>query len=117
MRQLWSAALGVLLATGCPKTAPSGPAGAPLDFDERQACTADADCAPVETGCCDWCNGGTPMGVHRDHAADVRQEYAKTCAGTACTAMACEPLVAICRDQRCGVVVNGVERVVPLPRK
>jgi hypothetical protein len=104
-------------ACGQPKGPSSGPpVGA--GFDERQACTADADCAVVEIECCDHCNGGTALGVARDTAADIRAEYAgpAECKATACTLMACSAPVAICRQQRCGISIDGNEQMTPLPR-
>ncbi len=102
---------------GCPKTPPTGPPVSST-FDERQACGGDADCAVVQLECCDACNGGTAVGVHQDHAADVRKEYvpAGTCEGTACTLMACPEPQPICRAGRCGVRVGGTETLPDLPR-
>lgn len=124
-RTLWiGLAIGALAATlvvlpGCPK-----PAGGPnpphpgAGFDERQECVADADCVAVEIECCDHCNGGTVVGVHRDSADEIKQQYAPaaTCQNTACTEMACAQAVPICRDQRCGVSIAGAEQLTPLPR-
>jgi hypothetical protein len=122
MRWVWRAAsIGLLTlgVHGCPKAAPPGaPPGATGDFDERQVCTADADCAVVEIGCCDRCNGGTAAGVHRDHAEEVRLEYTggTRCAAARCAKSPCADVArAICRSQRCGVEVGGVEQVMPLP--
>jgi hypothetical protein len=86
-------------------------------FDERQACGGDADCAVVELECCDHCNGGTVVGVHKDHAADVRKEHvtAGECEGTACTLMACPDAQPICREGRCGVSLAGKESLPDLP--
>ena len=109
----------LILGSSCQKgrTASGPTVGA--GFDERQACSTDADCAVVEIECCDHCNGGSVVSVDRDTAADVRAEYAgpDRCKGTACTRMACvqEP-VAICRQQRCGLLMDGREIMTPLPR-
>lgn len=100
---------------GCKKKA-EGPVVSPT-FDERQACTVDDDCAIVQIECCDACNGGTAVGVHKDVAADVRKEYvpAGSCEGTACTLMACPEPEPICREGRCGVKIDGNETLPELP--
>lgn len=88
------------------------------DFDERQACSADGDCAAVEIECCDHCNGGFVVGVHRDHADEVRRTYAppEECAGVACTEMAClEQPVAYCARGVCGLRVGSSETTPALP--
>ena len=97
------------------RTGPTVGAG----FDERQSCSADADCAVVEIECCDHCNGGLVVGIHRDSADAVRAEYAGPgeCKDTACTDRGCvhDP-VPICRQERCGTSVDGTETMTPLPR-
>jgi hypothetical protein len=118
-RILFILAVGLAL-TGCAKDrgGPAGPAPAPGGFDERQACTADADCAVVEIGCCDHCNGGTVVGVHRDFAAAVREQYAgeAKCRDTACTKMACvEQPAAFCRQGVCALRTGDREEATPLP--
>jgi hypothetical protein len=112
-------ALAVAIAAslaGCKKQAPEGPVLSPT-FDERQSCGGDDDCAVVEIECCDACNGGTAVGVHKDHAADVRKEYvaADRCEGTACTLMACPTPVAVCEAGRCGVKIGGNVSFPELP--
>lgn len=121
MSRLGLAALALALLA-CQKPAPTNPGSGPppgAGFDERQACSTDADCVAVEIACCDHCNGGAAIGVHRDAAAEVRAEYASAsaCADTACTLMACAPAEPICRAQRCGVRIGDQERVEPLPRR
>lgn len=119
-RALLLAALVLTIALGgCPKSSapPPGNTGG-RDFDERQACTVDADCVPVEVECCDHCNGGTVVGVHRDHADEVRTAYQSParCTDIACTEMACiEPPTGICRQSICGVKLGTREDVAPLP--
>lgn len=67
-----------------------------------QACTADADCAVVEIGCCDHCNGGKVISVAKAHAAAATAKYKETnCSGT-CTERGCLPAVAVCVSRRCG---------------
>ena len=110
--------LALALVAGCPKGSekpgvPSGP------MDERQACTVDKDCVAVELDCCDHCNGGRVLGVHRDFATDVRKEQAPAseCGMAKCTKMACiEQPVGICRQQRCGVAIGDKEDLSALPR-
>jgi hypothetical protein len=115
------ALLLALLLGGCPKSTPDHPpgnTGGGREFDERQACTVDKDCVPVEVECCDHCNGGTVVGVHRDYADEVRTAYQSPtrCTDIACTEMACiEPPTAVCRQSICGVKVGAREDVVPLP--
>jgi hypothetical protein len=87
-------------------------------YDERQACTADGDCVPVEIECCDHCNGGTVIGVHRDHAGEVRRTYAgpDECGEIMCTQMACvEDPAGICRQGVCGIKIGTREDVPALP--
>lgn len=110
-------ALVVLMACNKPAstTPPSSGGG---QFDERQACSVDADCVPVEIECCDHCNGGTVVGIHRDHAAEVRRTYAghDECAEVACTLMACvEQPTGVCRQGVCGVKVGDREDLPALP--
>jgi hypothetical protein len=109
-------ALALILAVGCKKKE-EGPVVSPT-FDERQACTVDDDCAVVQIECCDACNGGTAVGVHKDYAKDVRKEYvpAGACDGKVCTLMACPEPQAICRSGRCGVKIGGNESLPELPR-
>lgn len=121
MRALVLAAVAVALAlvAGCPKQSTTDGPAPSATFDERQACGADEDCAVVELECCDHCNGGTAVGVHKDVAADVRKEYvpADVCEGKACTLMACPAAEPICRAGRCGVKVGGNESLPELPRR
>lgn len=109
-------AVALIAGAGCKKAPPPGP-GVSKTFDERQACTADADCAAVEVECCDHCNGGSAVGVHRDYAADVRKEYAGTCEDVACTLMACPQAEPICRQGRCGIAIGGTESLPDLPAR
>jgi hypothetical protein len=116
MRQALLLALVAIAASGCPKSGPGKPPPGARDFDERQVCAADRDCAPLVLGCCDHCNGGDAYGVHVDALAEVEDEYTKAdydC--DACPKVACAPLAGICRNQRCGVRAGDVEQVTPLP--
>jgi hypothetical protein len=117
MRHALLLALFTVLASGCPKSAPQSPPGASGDFDERQTCGADIDCAPMVLGCCDHCHDGDAYGVHVDHVDEVEAEYTQEdyeC--ESCPKTKCAPLEGICRNQRCGVRAGDVERVTPLPR-
>jgi hypothetical protein len=107
-------ALAAVTLIGCKKPAPAEPPVSKT-FDERQACGADADCAAVEMGCCDHCNGGMAVGVHRDFAADVHQTVLGDCDDTACTEIACLAAKPICRQGRCGVSIDGHESLPDLP--
>lgn len=105
---------------GCPKKKePAGPpGGGGGSFDERQSCTVDTDCAVVEIECCDHCNGGTVVAVHRDYLAEVESQYAspEECADVACTKMACvDQPVAICKQSICGVRIGKSEDTPALP--
>lgn len=100
-------ALAVVTLFGCKKPAPDAPPPTPA-FDERQGCSADADCAAVEIGCCDHCNDGTVVGVHRDYAADVHTEYTSACGNVGCTKRRCS-------KGHCGVSVDGHEALPDLP--
>ncbi len=95
-----------------------GAGGGGGSFDERQACSADAECVAVEVECCDHCNGGLVVGIHRDHEAEVRAAYTPDdeCAGVGCTKRGCldEP-VAVCRQGVCGLRVGDREDTPALP--
>jgi hypothetical protein len=119
----WTVALVTILVLGCGNKGGGGastptPENPGAGFDERQACTVDTDCVAVEIACCDHCNGGTAVGVHKDAAAEVAAEYAgpAKCGETMCTQMACAVAEPICRQDRCGVRVGTEEQMTPLPR-
>ena len=109
----------VLLAACAKKSAPdpqTPPGSSP--YDERQACSIDADCIVVEIECCDHCNGGTVVGIQRDYVNDIRASYVpdSKCKDAACTKMACvEEPVAICRQGICGLRTGEREDVPALP--
>jgi len=112
--------LAVMMLAACRKDAPppGGPQPPGSGFDERQGCSVDADCVAVEIACCDHCNGGTVVGIHRDHAAEVRKTYApdSKCHDVACTEMACvEQPAPICRQGICGLRIGDKEDVPALP--
>jgi hypothetical protein len=107
--------------SSCQKPASSStppPGGGGGSFDERQACSTDKDCVAVEVECCDHCNGGLVVGIHRDYAAEVRNAYtpADECGEAACTKRGCvdEP-VALCRQGVCGLRLGDREDTPALP--
>jgi hypothetical protein len=73
----------------------------------------------VELECCDHCNGGTAVGVHRDFEAEVKKDYVGEveCGGVACTRRGCETPTPVCRDGQCGLSVGGNLQMTPLPRR
>ncbi|MBK9037502.1 MAG: hypothetical protein IPL61_40700 [Myxococcales bacterium] len=110
-------ALLAVATFACKASSPSTPPRA-TTIDERQACSADADCAVVELTCCDACNGGTVAGVHRDFAADVHREYTSACAGATCTERGCVDQPAPACDRGMCVVRTGDQVVAePLPAR
>ncbi len=75
---------------------------------EWLSCVADADCVPVETECCDHCNGGGLVAVNRDHQDEADAALpADECLAVACTEMGCAPGEAECRDGACAIVGEG----------
>jgi hypothetical protein len=110
--------VAVLWVAACQPPPP--PAGAPPppgsgSFDERQACTVDADCAVVQLACCDHCNGGTAVGIHRDHAGEVGRSYRGDCEGVACTLRACPQPTPVCSRGICGLRVGREVSTPALP--
>jgi hypothetical protein len=103
----------IVALAGCPKSKPAEPPGGDDGddssevVDEKYACSSDADCVPVETECCDHCNGGSLVAANKDHADAVRAESAPpgSCDGVGCTKMACvdDPMVT-CSDGTCAIV-------------
>ena len=68
------------------------------------ACSASADCVPVELACCDHCNGGKLGAFHKDHASEAKAALGPApgaCDATACTEMGCGPAVAWCESGVC----------------
>lgn len=112
------ALLFLLVTAACgSKSPPADPGtGGGGSFDERQSCSADTDCVAIELECCDQCNGGQAVGVHRDHLAEVKSAYVPSCADVACTEMYCEPPTAFCSNSICGLRFGDREQVDPLPR-
>ncbi len=84
-----------------------GPSGYPpaLPLDSRYtSCAAAEDCVPVELGCCDACNGGLAVAVHRDMAAEAMSRFGEQCAGvTACTEIGCPAWETRCDGGSCAM--------------
>jgi hypothetical protein len=107
----------VFLAACGPSSPPANPGNTGGgSFDERQACSADSDCVAVEVECCDQCNGGHAVGVHKDYLAEIRATYPGECTDVACTEMACEAPKPFCSNSVCGLRFGDREQVDPLPR-
>lgn len=77
----------------------AGPAGDPPEWS---ACTANDDCTAIELGCCDHCNGGKLMSVHKQYADAASAKHKQSpCINVACTEMACAAPVTFCDDATC----------------
>lgn len=64
-------------------------------------CTADADCAAVEVGCCDHCNGGRVVSVVTKQAKAARTRYRPRRCPEACTELGCAAAEAVCVEGKC----------------
>ena len=70
--------------------------------DPMFACMQDDDCAVLEMGCCDHCNGGWKVSVNTRHADDANRRWAEVGCDTACTALECpETLAPVCDGGVC----------------
>jgi hypothetical protein len=84
-------------------------AGAPQGGGEQSAagpdvaCQTDADCAVVQTACCDHCNGGKAEAYNKAHADKHR---AQGCNVVACTMRACGEAVAVCANNACRLEIK-----------
>ena len=113
-------AIVAVLVAGCgsqPKESTGKPGSTERPVPAQwTACQADADCKLVEMGCCDHCNGGWVISVHRDHASAASaahhekcaatiepegDEYGTSISGTSCTELGCVSR-AKCDDGTCG---------------
>jgi hypothetical protein len=66
------------------------------------SCRVASDCALVELGCCDHCNGGRAVSVNREYADEVRETMSDACGeGHACTLMGCPAIEPVCREGMC----------------
>ena len=111
-------ALLLVLAACGPSTPPADPGNTGGgSFDERQACTADTDCVAIELECCDQCNGGKAVAVHKDYLAEIKAAYNPPgeCQDVACTEMFCEPPKAFCSNSVCGLRFGDRTQVDALP--
>lgn len=70
---------------------------------EQRTCQADADCAAVELGCCNHCNGGRVVGVNRASAAAIEASRQAPCDDFACTRKMCRPAKVRCDQGSCRV--------------
>lgn len=103
-------ALAACKKDAAPTAPPDNGGGDPVA--DPYACTADEDCVAVELQCCDACNGGEAVGVHRDHAEAVRAESPAAtggCDDVACTLMACAPWEASCEAGKCTLARGAFE--------
>jgi hypothetical protein len=111
MKLLSALTLAFVLLAGCqkadaPSTIPDNTGGGDPVVTDPYACAADDECVAVELECCDACNGGEAVGVHRDHVDEVAGESPRgqgACDGVACTKMACAPFVAACEAGKCTI--------------
>ncbi|MDH5673112.1 MAG: hypothetical protein OEZ06_13235 [Myxococcales bacterium] len=106
MRKTTMTLLSMLLFAcgGGDDAAPSEyPPPMPLDA-QYTACGDVSECEVLELGCCDACNGGTAVAVHKEHAADVMERHSERCgASTACTSIGCAPWELSCEQGVCGL--------------
>jgi hypothetical protein len=110
-------ALLLALAACGPSSPPASPGNTGGSFDERQACTADTDCVAIELECCDQCNGGNAVAVHKDYLAEIKATYepGRACPDVACTEMYCDPPAPLCARGVCGLRFGDRTEVDPLP--
>jgi hypothetical protein len=97
------------ITTTAPDRTPGDPPGKDTPVappsPEELACTADADCAVVETKCCDHCNGGVAQAFNVAHA---KAHEAKGCEQTMCTERGCGAAVAKCTSGQCTVEIQPI---------
>ncbi len=110
MKALALLTLAVLSLAACKKDAPAtttppdNNGGTDPGTTDPSACTADSDCVAVELECCDACNGGDAVGVHKDHVAAVTADSPRgrgECTDVACTEMACADWIPACDAGTC----------------
>ncbi len=93
----------------------SGSAYADLEAPDPAwlTCETDADCAVVEIGCCDHCNGGRVIPVNTQSAGEAETRYHAECPDDQrCTLRGCFGPEAACESGQC-----ALRRVEPnLPR-
>jgi hypothetical protein len=109
MHKLATAAFSVMaIIAACsssPKPAPGPGPGPGSETPAAGGCKADADCAVVETKCCDHCNGGKAEAYP---VAEADSHKATGCEGTACTEMACGRATAVCEAGACAVKIGNL---------
>lgn len=79
----------------------SGPPEIPAAW---KTCTTKSDCAVVEIGCCDHCNGGAVVsvnGAYAQQADELLSPDASTCPD-GCTLLGCPNELPTCTDGVCG---------------
>ena len=96
---------GCLGASGRGGRTGAAPDTAAPDVDTAKwyACAAPADCAPVEIGCCDHCNGGKAIAANKQYAAQVKVALTPVCDMVACTEKGCAPVQTTCSAGQCVV--------------
>jgi hypothetical protein len=109
MKRIAVLTLVLLSLAACKKeaapTTPDNTGGEPVAADPY-ACTVDDDCVAVELQCCDACNGGEAVGVHKDHVDAIAAESPRgqgACGEVMCTKMACPPWIASCEAGKCAI--------------
>jgi hypothetical protein len=81
---------------------------------EWDQCASDTDCAVIEVGCCDHCNGGRVMAAALEYAEMVKERFGETCAAeTMCTLRGCAAATAHCVEARCRIAPPVPVIVIP----
>lgn len=71
--------------------------------DSWYGCAEASECALIEVGCCDHCNGGTLVSINATYAEEAKSRLQDGCnEPVACTERACEPKYPTCEAGRCG---------------
>lgn len=116
MKLLSVLTLVVLSLAACKKdAAPTTPANTGGDdpaAGDPYACSGDDDCVAVELQCCDACNGGEAVGVHRDHVDEVLADSPRgrgECTGVACTELGCADWIPSCQAGKCTIERGRLE--------
>lgn len=79
------------------------PPDLPLDA-AFTTCENDSDCVVVELGCCDECNGGLAVAVHRAWSAAVEERFSERCGSdVTCTTEDCGPWRVTCELGTCSL--------------
>lgn len=93
---------------------PPSPTAAPGDPDEAAArrdapaeyftCEADSDCAAIEMGACDHCNGGFLEAARTEHVDEIKRRWGDHRDLVACTEIACEEAGVECAEGSCSPI-------------